>query len=133
MDLEQSFYAHWAATPGLESLLPARRVRTGLAHGERRPYATLERRAGRTAFRTNAGDALDEVTLAIHVWHDSYDAGRAIVGAIRAAFDRSDFDLGGGDRVLQIRRTAEAAKQQDNNVWQFTVEFSVSVYLSSGV
>jgi hypothetical protein len=132
MNLEQAIYARWAATPGLESLLSSQSVRTGSFHGEGRPYATLERRTGRTVFRTNAGDALDDVTLSIHVWHDSYDAGRAIVHAIQAAFDRGGFDLDAGDRVVQMRRTADAAKQHDNNVWQFTVEFLVSVHLCSG-
>jgi hypothetical protein len=133
VNLEQAIHARWAATPSLESLLPAQRLRTGAFHGKGRPYATLERKTSRTAFRTNAGDALDEVALSIHVWHDSCDAGRAIVHEIQAAFDRSDFDLGGGDRVVQMRRTADTAKQHDDNVWQFTVEFSVSVYLSSGI
>jgi hypothetical protein len=133
MELEAAIHDRWALTPALESLLPAERVRTGLVHGEGRPYATIERKSSRTAFRTNAGDSLDEITLAIHVWHDSYDAGQAIVQAILAALDRSDFDFGAGDRVVQMRRTAESAKQHDNNVWQFSLEFSVSVHLCSGV
>ncbi len=132
MDLLAAIHQRWSTTPALESLLSADRLRTGLVHGEGRPYATLERKSSRTAFRTNAGESLDEVTLAIHVWHDSYDAGEAIVQAALAAFDRSDFDLSGGDRVVQMRRTAESAKQHDNNVWQFTLEFSASVHLCSG-
>jgi hypothetical protein len=132
MELEAAIHQRWAATPALESLLSAQRVRTGLVHAEGRPYATLERKSSRTAFRTNAGDALDEVTLAIHVWHDSHDAGRAIVQAILAAFDRSDFDFDGGDRVVQMRRTADSAKQHDNNAGQFSLEFSLSVHLCSG-
>lgn len=129
MNLEQAIHARWAASPNLEALLPAERVRTGAFHGEGRPYATLERKTSRTVFRTNAGDALDEVMVAVHVWHESYDAGRAILQQVRAAFDRSDFSLDGGNRVVQMRRIADAARQHDGNVWQLTVEFSVSVYL----
>lgn len=132
MTLEQAIHARWAASPALEALLPAQRVRTGAFHGDGRPYATLERKAGRTVFRTNAHDAVDEVLLAVHVWHESYDAGLAIVREVKAAFDRSQFDLDGGDRAIQVRRTAESARQHDGGVWQFTVEFSVSVYLASG-
>lgn len=132
MTLEQAIHARWAASPSLEALLPAQRVRTGTFHGDGRPYATLERKAGRTIFRTNAGDALDEVALAVHVWHESYDASLAIAGQVKAAFDRSQFDLEGGDRVVQIRRTGDVARQHDGGVWQLTVEFSISVYLASG-
>ena len=133
MEIEAAIHRRWAATPALDALLSADRLRTGLVHGDDRPYATLERKSSRTAFRTNAGDALDEVTLAIHVWHDSFDAGQAIVEAILAAFDNSSFDCGAGDRVVQIRRTAQSAKQQANNAWQFILEFSASVHLCSGV
>jgi len=131
--LEQAIHARWAASPNLEALLPAERVRTGAFHGEGRPYATLERKTSRTVFRTNAGDALDEVPLAVHVWHTSYDATRAIAQQVKAAFDRSDFSLDGGDRVVEVHRTAESARQHENNVWQFTIEFCASVYLASGI
>jgi hypothetical protein len=132
MTLEQAFHAQWAASAALAALLPAERVRTGTFHGGGRPYATLERKAGRTVFRTNAHDALDEIALAVHVWHESYDAGVAIVREVNAAFDRRGFDLEGGDRVIHVRRTAQSARQHDGGVWQLTVEFSASVYLASG-
>jgi predicted lysophospholipase L1 biosynthesis ABC-type transport system permease subunit len=131
--LEQAIHARWAATPALNSLLPADRVRTGAFHGEGTPYATLERKSSRTVFRTNAGDALDEVALAIHVWHTSLDAARAILQQVKAAFERSALDLDGGDRVVQVRRVAESARQHENNVWQLTVELAASVYLASGI
>ena len=93
---------------------------------------TLTRLHNRTAFRTNAGDALDEVTLRINVWHDDYNAGRAIVEQIKATFDRSDFALSGGDHVVQMRRTNDSASQHDDGTWQFTVEFLVQICLPSG-
>ncbi len=133
VNLEQAIHARWAASSSLSALLPAERLRTGTFHGEGRPYATLERRAGRTLLRTNAGDALDDVTLAVHVWHDSFDGGQAVVREVKAAFDRSDFSLSGGDRVVAMRRTADSVVERGGGLWQFTIEFSVLVYLSSGI
>lgn len=132
MKLEQAIHERWAATGALSALLPADRLKTGLARGAAVPYATLVRTAGRTLCRTNAGDALDEVTLTIHVWHDAFDAAAAIAHQVKAAFDRSAFDAGGGDRVVQMRRAGESVAQHGDGVWQWTIEFSVQVYLASG-
>jgi hypothetical protein len=79
-----------------------------------------------------AGDALDEVTLRVNVWHEEYDAGRAIAEEVKAAFDRSSFALSGSDRVVQMLRTNDFASQHDDGAWQFTTEFLVQVYLPSG-
>jgi len=133
MNLEQAIHERWAASEALASLLPAENVRTGRSYGQPMPYAALTRLGSRTAFRTNAGDAMDEVTLRINVWHDDYDAGRAILEQVKAAFDRSDFALSGGDRVVQMRRTDDSASQHDDGAWQFTIEFLVQVHLPSGV
>ena len=132
MNLEEAIHQRWAASEALAALLPADGVKTGRSLDDAVPYATLTRRANRTAFRTNAGDALDEVSLRIDVWHDDYDAGRAIVHQVKAAFDRSDFELSGGDRVVQMCRTDDSASQHDDGVWQFTIDFLAQVYLASG-
>jgi len=132
VNLEQVIHQRWAASDALASLLPAERVKTGRSHGDAMPYATVTRLGNRTVFRTNAGDALDEVALRINVWHDDYDAGRAVVAELKAALDRSDFPLAGGRRVVQMRRTGDSASQHDDGAWQFTVEFLVEVYLPSG-
>jgi hypothetical protein len=132
VNLEQVIHQRWAASEGLNSLLPADRVKTGRSFDASVPYASIARQGNRTAFRTNSGDALDEVALQIDVWHDDYDAGRAIVDQIEATFDRSDFALAGGDRVVQMRRTGDAASQHDDATWQFTIEFLVQVHLPSG-
>jgi hypothetical protein len=116
----------------LVSLLPEKRVTTGRAADETLPYATLTRLKNHTAFRTNAGDAVDEVTLRIHVWHDDYDAGRAVVEQLKAVFDRSDFALDSADRVVQMQRTDDSASQHDDGIWQFAIEFLVQVHLASG-
>jgi hypothetical protein len=133
VNLEQAVHQRWAASEALAAMLAAERVTTGRSLGDSVPYATITRRQCRTAFRTNAGDALDEVTLRIHVWHDDHEAGRAIVEQVKATFDRSDFELAGGARVVQMRRAHDAAVQHDDGTWQFTVEFLVEVYLPSGV
>jgi hypothetical protein len=132
MNLEQVIHQRWAESDSLASLLLADRVKTGRSFGHSLPYATLTRTRAQTAFRTNAGDALDEVRLRIDVWHDDYDAGRAIVEQVKATFDRGDFALDGGDRVVQMRRTDDSASQHADGAWQFTVEFLAQVYLSSG-
>ena len=132
MNLEQTMHQRWAAASGLNALLSATRLRTGLARNAAVPYATLTPRSSRTIVRTNAGDALEQVALAIHVWHDDFDAGQAIADLVDATFDQSEFDLAGQDRVIQMRRTARAATQHADGVWQWTIEFELDVYLGSG-
>jgi hypothetical protein len=132
MKLEQAIHERWAAAGALSALLPAEKLSTGFSRASGTPYAVLIRSSGRNLFCTNAGDALDEITLAIHVWHDDHDAGRAILEQIQATFDRSAFDLSDGPRVVQMRRAAEAAAQHEGGAWQFTIEFLVQVYLPSG-
>ena len=132
MNLEQVIHQRWAGDATLEGLLPVARLKTGRSVGETVPYATLARRRCRTRFRTNAGDAVDEVRLRIHLWHDDYDAGRTILEAIKAAFDRSSFPLAEGDQVVQMRRTDDAAEQDDEGLWRFAIEFAVEVYLPEG-
>ena len=132
MNLEQAIHQRWAAAFALCQLLPADRLRTGLARGTAMPYATLVRKPGRTLFRTNAGDALEEVPLGIHVWHDRFDASQAIAQQVQAVFDRSDFSLSDGARVVQMRRAGESVVQHDDGIWQWAIEFYVQVYLPSG-
>jgi len=133
VNLEQAIHERWAADGVLSSLLSAEEVVTGNRSGSRVPYATIHRRENRTLLRTNAGDAVDEAVLLIHVWHDDYDVGRAILERVKAAFDRSDFPLAGNDRVIRMCRTTDSARQHDDGLWQFSIEFSVQVYLASGV
>jgi hypothetical protein len=133
MNLEQAIHQRWADTAALEALLPAARLATGRSQGDVMPYATLAREQNRAALRTNAGDALDETILRIDVWCEEYDAGHAIAEQVKAAFDRSAFDLSGGDRVVQMRRSSDSASQDADGVWRFTLRFLVHVHLPSGV
>ena len=132
MNLEQAIHERWAASAALVALLPADRLKTGLARGTGIPYATLARKPGRTVFRTNAGDALDQVPLMIRVWHDRFDAGQAIAQEVKAVFDRAEFALAGGDRVLDIVRGGESVVQHEDGIWEWAIEFSVHVHLISG-
>ena len=107
MKLEEGIHQRWAASNALVALLPASSVKTGRNVGDTLPYATVLRRGSRTAFRANSGEALDEVSLRIRIWHDDFDAWRAIAEAAKAAFDRSDFSLSDGDRLVQMLRTGD--------------------------
>ena len=133
MNLERVIHQRWVASETLNSLLPAESLKTGRSFGHCLPYATVTRLKSRTGFRTNAGDALDDVTLRINVWHGDYDAGRAVVEQAKATFDRSGFPLANGDRVVRMLRTNDSASQHDDGTWQFTIEFRVRVHLPSGV
>jgi hypothetical protein len=133
VDLEQAIHERWAADSALAALLPADAVVTGTRGSRDVPYATVHRKANRTVLRTNAGAAVDEAILAIHVWHDDYDAGRAIVRQVQAAFELGDFALSGDDRVIQMRRVADSAEQHDDGLWQFSIDFLVQVYFPSGM
>jgi hypothetical protein len=133
MDLERAIHERWAAAAGLAAILPAERFTTGLAHAAGFPYATCERTACRTLLRTSSGDAVDEADLTIRVRHEDYDAGRAIAEQVKAAFDRSDFPLTGGDRAIQMRCVDDSARQHDDGAWEFLVAFRVQVHLAQGV
>jgi hypothetical protein len=132
MKLEQAIHERWAAAGRLSALLPAERLKTGLAQAARIPYASLVRKPGRTLYRTNAGDALDEISVVIHLWHERFDAGQAVADEIKAAFDRSQFPLSGGDRVTDMRRGGESVVEHDDGTWQWAIEFFVQVHLLSG-
>jgi hypothetical protein len=130
VNLEQAIHQHWAATEELEALLPAENVKTGRSRGGPMPYATIERTKGRPDLHTNAGDALDEITILVHVWHDNYDDARAIAEQVKAAFDRSVLSLSEGGDVARLQRTSDTAVGHDDGVWRMTVELLARVYLS---
>ena len=131
MNLEQAIHQRWAADSDLTTVLPAENVVTGRRGSRQVPYATLHRKQCRNLLRTNDGD-VDEATVLIHVWHDDYDAGRAIVERVTAAFDGSDFTLADDQRVVRMRRTADSTREHDDGLWLFSLEFLAYVYLPSG-
>ncbi len=128
MTLERAIHVRWAADEALTSLLPAARLTTGRASAGPLPYATLTRRRNRPLLRTNTGDVVDEADVAIDVWHDDYDAGRAIAEQVRLAFDRAAFDLDGGGRVVQMRQSEDSASQESDGTWRFSLRFLAQVH-----
>jgi len=108
-------------------------VTTGRAVGTARPYATLTRLGSHPLLRSNAGGTIEQIRLRIDLWHDRLDDGQAIVRQIRTSLDGSAFPLSGGDRVMHLRRTEDAAVQHEDGVWQFSMTFLVQVYLAQGV
>lgn len=133
MDLEQAIHQRWAADETLAALLPAASLTTGRPGDANLPYATVNRLRNQALVRTNAGNSLDEATLQINVWHDNYDSGRAIVEQVKVVFDRSNFDLPGGGRVIQMKRAEDSAEHHADGLWQFTILFLVQVDLPSGI
>ena len=133
MNLEQALHQRWAADERLAALLAVDRVKTGRAVGTATPYATLLRQSSRVVLRTSAGDAIEEVSLRINVWHHEHDAGRTLTEAVKTAFDRAAFPLTGGDRVLKMLRRSERLVQHTDGIWQFSVDFTVRVHLPFGV
>ena len=131
VNLEKSIHQRWAADPDLSAALPAERVVTGRHAGRDVPYATVHRRRNRKLLRTNDGD-LDEATLVIHVWHDDYDAGRAIAETVQRVLDGSSLSMPFGEQFIRLRRTADSAQQHDDGLWQFSLEFVVQVFIPHG-
>jgi hypothetical protein len=124
MTLEQAIHEHWFVSPDLNGLLPAERLFTGRSLDTSSPYATLARERTQPVCRTSSGD-VDEVTLRVHVWHDRYEAGCAVAQAVRAAFSRRGFDLGGGVLATGMRFIGRADVLHDDGIWQFTLRFSI--------
>jgi hypothetical protein len=131
VNIEEAIHQQWAADEALNAALPVENVVTGLRSGRQVPYATVHRKQNRNVLRSNAGD-LDETTVLIHLWHDDYDAGRAIAQKVQAALDRRAFALAGEQRVVRFLRAADSADQHDDGLWQFSIEFRAQVSLPCG-
>ena len=128
MNLAQVLHQRWAAAAPLCALLPAQRVCTGMSPDPARPFAVISKVSSRPLESYNDGSAVDVIGVRFQVFCDGYDAAAAIVEQIKAAFDRSCFPLAGSDKVLLMRRTNDSEQQQDDGVWQMTVDFDCTVY-----
>ena len=102
MSLLEAIHRRWAATGGTGRVCPPPRF----DRPERGPAAAAGRdqpgerpAAGRLQRRLD-GRA---VGVRIQVFHGGHDAAAAMVEQINAALDRADFDLAGGDRVIDMR------------------------------
>lgn len=129
MDLEQTLHQRWSDNQALNALLPAERISTGRSSLGSLPRATLSRLSRRTVCRTNSGDILEEVTVEMRLRHESFDDGTAVVQQFLSAFDRSQFSLANGAKVVNLRRVEDDCHQDDDGNWQFRVEMLARVHL----
>ncbi len=130
MNLAEVIHQRWAAASGLNDLLPASRVHTGIGVDPTLPYAVLSKQSDRPTQRHNDGSAVSAVELRIRVFHDNYDSAAAVVEQVEAAFNGADFALSGNDRVINMRRSNDFQRQEDDGVWQFVIDFDCTVYLA---
>ena len=133
MNLAQVIHQRWADTAALNDLLPASEVTTGMSLDPSLPYAVVSKQSDRPVERFGDGSALDEIGVRVQVFHDNHDSGSAIVHQIKAAFDRTDFDLSGSDKVINMERSNDFELQQSDGVWRFVVDFCCMVQLATGV
>jgi hypothetical protein len=133
MNLAQVIHQRWAADATLNGLLPATRAYTGLSFDSVRPFAVISKQSDKPESCHSDGSSIDAVVMRIQIFHDHYDAGAEIVHHIKTTFDRTAFNLAGSDKVLNIRRSNDSEKQNNDGVWQFTIDFSCTVYLAAGV
>lgn len=139
MNLAQVIHQRWAAAAELNSLLPADRVSTGWSVDPQVPYAVIAKRSGSLAgpagagiLRYNDGSAAEAVELRIEVFDEDYDRAAAVIAQIKAAFDNTSFDLAGSDKVILMRRSAEAEEQAPDGRWRLAIDFRLTVYLAAG-
>ena len=133
MNLAQVIHQRWAAAAGLNDLLPAARVYTGMSFDPSLPFAAIGKESDRPKSYQNDGSAVDTVGLRIRVFHERHADAAAIVHQIKAAFDRTAFDLAGSDKVLIMQRVNDFEQQRDDGAWQMVVDFNCTVYLAAGV
>lgn len=128
MSLEKAIHQRWAADPRLQEWLPVERLFTGrVSHGQM-PYGTLWRLGSRPLWRTAAGDLLEEVQLALRLWHSEYDRLRAVVDQVRRLLDRSSFELEEGGRVTALQMDRQRYRQEPEGHWLAEVEMTAQVY-----
>ena len=93
MSLDQAIHERWAESGELSALLPAERLTTGRAFGDKKPYATIESLVRRPALATNSGNVVKAVSLNLCIWHDNFDEGENIVECVQTVFDHAVFNL----------------------------------------
>jgi hypothetical protein len=132
MNLAEAIQTRWAATPSLCALLPAGQVMTGIYFAQTPPlrFATIALRGGTVEGYANDGSSIDTAAVRIQVHHDQYDQGAAIVAAVLAAFDRSDFAMGATDRVLCVQKSGVPSEAQDPQTgqWDWLIDFNCRLW-----
>ena len=130
MNLAGVIHQRWAAAEGLNGLLPASRVYTGMSVDPATPYAVIAKESDRPAVYHNDGSAVGTVGVRIRVFHDNYDSAAAIMDQVKSAFDRTDFALSGSGKVINMQRANDFELQEDDGLWQFVIDFHCAVYLA---
>ncbi len=126
MSLEQALYNRWLTDVSLTALLPGERFFTGLACGEPAlPYVTLNRQGVRGVRRTSQR-RVEAVLVRFNLWCESLDAGKQIIAAIDARYERQAFSDGGVE-VLRMRRVDYLQQRQADGVWRLTADYVASV------
>ncbi len=128
MNLLEVIHQRWSAATALNALLPASDLHTGMRVASAMPYAVVTKSSQRPDVYLSDGSVIDNVGLRIEVFDESHDAASAIVDQINAAFDRTAFDLSGNDRVVNMRRSNETNRQEDDGTWRMVIELECTVH-----
>jgi hypothetical protein len=135
MNLAQVLHARWAATAALNELLPVGKVMTGayFAANPGTRYGTITLPGSRTTGFFNDQSSLEVMTVRVRIHHDDYDQGQAIVAALLAAFDRSEFSLADGSRVVCMQRSGLPQEMQDPRTgqWDWVTDFQCRVHCAA--
>ena len=147
MNLLETIQYIWETNTRLASLLPAssdqdvNKVHTGRNFTPELPFAILEKTGGSPEMYDNCDSGVDLVNVRVQIFAEDYDEGEEILDAVKAAFDRTHFDLYWGsssssgediDKVLNMQRTQDSALQEPDGVWRFVIDFDAWVYLVNG-
>ena len=130
MNLAQVIHQRWAAAEALSNLLPASRVYTGMADDPTTPFAVITKQSDRPAAYLNDGSSLNTVGVRIQVFHHNYDSAADVMHQVKTAFDRTDFELSGSDKVINMRRSNDFETQEKDGVWRLVIDFNCTVYLA---
>ncbi len=147
MNLFEVLHERWAADATLdnsgEGILPASRVFTGQSlaafDSDRLPFAVMDKGSGRPIMQSSAdsgtpcNEAVDSIGVLIQIFHENWDAGEAIMNAVKSLYNRTNFDLAGTDKVLTMERDDDSHFQENDGTWRFLISFRVLVYLPAGV
>ena len=132
MNLIQVIHQRWAAATALNALLPASRVFTGASFDPAPPLSVMTKQSDKPDSYQSDGSAIDIEVLRIRVLHAQHDAAADIIHEIKKAFDRTSFDLDGGDSVQDMQRVNDYEQQRSDGGWEMIIDFKCTVYLASG-
>ena len=129
MSLMASLHDLWEAEAGLEALLPAARVFTGLVPaGTSLPYAMLEQPSSSPYARTN-DSMFRDVGVTVHVWTETFGEGDAIREQIEASLANRTIETDDG-KVLDVTVESSGSLREDDPgdpAWQFVIQLGLLV------